>query len=407
MNLLTRLFLVLLRLAIGWHFLFEGLEKIDSYFRGPVEGKSVWSSEAYLRESTGPLAPLVREQLGDPNQAALERLTVQEGELPSALKKDWQDYYDRFAAFYEYNDARAFQPETLRLLAAMPAAGSPAAVPLPGLAQFGHVGARADLAVAESVALHWLLHGQREIEVTFSKITEKVIRTTPERIKTYREKLAQLREIEEYGLRAFGRDVWKKKLATLKDEVKTQRTELLDELNRPMRAALDAAFKVRLTKTQRERGPLPEPDTKGRLWWINQITMWGITAVGTCLILGLFTRCACLGGALFLLSVYAFMPALPWLPVSPRAEGHYFFVNKNLVEMLALLALATTPSGRWAGLDGLLRIFRPRRLQKPPPPGNKQGWATPGAGVSHSSYTAPGASGLTSPTTAKEPYHGP
>ena len=32
------------------------------------------------------------------------------------------------------------------------------------------------------------------------------------------------------------------------------------------------------------------------------------------------------------------------------AEGHYFIVNKNLVEMLACLVIATTPTGLWIGL---------------------------------------------------------
>src|SRR5437660_1578973 len=107
MNALTRVFLVVLRLAIGWHFLFEGLDKLDSYFRGPVEGKTLWSSEAYLRESTGPLAPMFRSQLGDPNQAALDRLTLPPGDrpqLPPAVKKDWQDHFDRFVAFYHVGD---------------------------------------------------------------------------------------------------------------------------------------------------------------------------------------------------------------------------------------------------------------------------------------------------------------
>jgi hypothetical protein len=47
------------------------------------------------------------------------------------------------------------------------------------------------------------------------------------------------------------------------------------------------------------------------------------------------------------------MPPWPGLPDNPRAEGHYLYINKNLIEMLALLALATTRSGRWAGLDAL------------------------------------------------------
>ena len=65
----TRFLLVVLRLAIGWHFLFEGIEKLDSYFRGPAEGKAVWTSEHYLRESTGPLRGVFRAQAGDLNEA--------------------------------------------------------------------------------------------------------------------------------------------------------------------------------------------------------------------------------------------------------------------------------------------------------------------------------------------------
>ena len=63
------------------------------------------------------------------------------------------------------------------------------------------------------------------------------------------------------------------------------------------------------------------------------------------------SRPACVAGALFLLLVYLSMPPFPGLPDNLKAEGHYFIVNKNLIEMLALLTLSTTFSGRWLGLD--------------------------------------------------------
>jgi uncharacterized membrane protein YphA (DoxX/SURF4 family) len=427
MNVLTRIFLVLLRLAIGWHFLFEGLDKLDSYFRGTAEGKSVWSSEAYLRESTGPLAPLFREQLGDPNQAALDRLTLplaQPGlrqQLPPALVKDWQDNFNRFVAFYHVGDeswtppraegkkGKWIPPDQLRVLGVAPAGGLPAAVPWPALMvsqpqerpdKLQLVLARVRLEHAEEAALDWLIKGKREVEVTFSKVTERVVRTTPQRIETYKNKLRELRDIEAHGLMAFGKDVWKRKLGALKDEIITLRTELLADLNRPTEEALEFTYK-NLTPAQRELGPLPpREEGRTRLWWINQITMWGITAVGTCLIVGLFTRTACLGGAAFLLMVYLAMPALPWLPINPRAEGHYFFVNKNIIEMLALLTLATTHSGRWAGLDGLLYFFGPWRLRKGPRPVTKSVWGAAPGSASPSAHA-------TSPTTVKEPSHGP
>jgi hypothetical protein len=71
-------------------------------------------------------------------------------------------------------------------------------------------------------------------------------------------------------------------------------------------------------------------------------------------------------GAYLLFMFFLAMPPLPGWPESPRAEGHYLFINKNVIEMLALLTLATTRSGRWAGLDGLLQFLRPRRWQNTP-----------------------------------------
>ena len=92
-----------------------------------------------------------------------------------------------------------------------------------------------------------------------------------------------------------------------------------------------------------------------------------MTAVGACLLLGLLTRTACVGGAIFLLMFTLALPALPGLPINTRAEGTYLFVNKNMIEMLALLALATTRSGRWLGLDALLQFLNPWRWRQPRP----------------------------------------
>ncbi len=427
MTFLTRCTLVLLRLAIGWHFLIEGLEKLDShyhFFHHAVEGKAPWSSEGYLKESSGPLSHVFREQAGDPNRAALERLAVppaQPGkprELPPALAKDWQDYFARFVAHYGVGDVKAFQPELLRVLAVAPGAPFPADVPWPALApgagaeptdKIQLVLAKVTLDHAGQEALNWLLHGERETVRSFARVTEKVRETTPDRIKAYRADLQQLREIEDYGLRAFGKDVWKKKLADLKKKVAAERAELLAEVNRPMREAMEFTHKHRLTKAQQDRGPLPQPETRGQVWWINQVTMWGLTAVGACLLLGLCTRTACVAGAGFLLMFYLPMPALPWLPANPRAEGHYLFINKNIIEMLALLALATTASGRWAGLDGLIYVLNPwRRLRDEPRRVTNQEWA-----AGRASATGPRSEVGTDlpppspPSPVKEPAHGP
>src|SRR5438128_886760 len=127
-----------------------------------------------------------------------------------------------------------------------------------------------------------------------------------------------------------------------------------------------------LSANQEQLGPVRQPQSAAvqnwrewnRLDWIDGITRYAILAIGACLLLGLFSRTACLAGAGFLFLTYLALPAFPWLPESPRSEGSYLFVNKNVIEMLALLVLATTASGRWAGLDGLLRALMPWRWRK-------------------------------------------
>src|SRR5262249_57167930 len=96
----------------------------------------------------------------------------------------------------------------------------------------------------------------------------------------------------------------------------------------------------------------------------------GLAILGLCLLFGLFSRTACVLAAGFLLMTSLCVPPWPWLPVAPNTEGYYAFVNKNVIEMLALLVLATTASGRWFGLDALIHaiFFGRRRAVAPPPP---------------------------------------
>ena len=109
--------------------------------------------------------------------------------------------------------------------------------------------------------------------------------------------------------------------------------------------------------------------------------------------LGLFTPLAALGGAAYLLSFYLSMPPWPGLPEGPNLEGHYRYVNKNLIEMLACLALASTPNGLWIGIDALLFgwIGRGRRVAKggdpPRPPWPAQAEARRRSPPSRSSLT--------------------
>lgn len=87
---------------------------------------------------------------------------------------------------------------------------------------------------------------------------------------------------------------------------------------------------------------------------IDSVTMWGLTIVGVLLMLGLFTRLASLAAIGFLAMFYIASPPLVGYMSSIPSEGSYLIVNKNLVELLALVVILLTRTGRFAGLDRLL-----------------------------------------------------
>ena len=93
----------------------------------------------------------------------------------------------------------------------------------------------------------------------------------------------------------------------------------------------------------------------------NLITMYGLTIVGVLLILGLFTRLASLGGIGFILLFYLATPPFVGYFYSIPSEGSYLIVNKNLVELAALVVILLTGSGRFAGLDRILHVLFARR----------------------------------------------
>src|SRR6266545_3371031 len=96
----------------------------------------------------------------------------------------------------------------------------------------------------------------------------------------------------------------------------------------------------------------------------NLITMYGLAIVGVLLILGLFTRLAAIAGIGFILLFYLCNPPFVGYFYSIPTEGSYLIVNKNLVELCALVVILLTRSGLFAGLDRILHglFFRRTRL---------------------------------------------
>jgi thiosulfate dehydrogenase [quinone] large subunit len=82
---------------------------------------------------------------------------------------------------------------------------------------------------------------------------------------------------------------------------------------------------------------------------VNPLNMWGLTLIGLGLVLGCFTRLASAAGILVLLLYYLCNPPFVGYFYSIPTEGGYLIVNKNLVDLAALLVILVTASGRAAG----------------------------------------------------------
>ena len=135
---------------------------------------------------------------------------------------------------------------------------------------------------------------------------------------------------------------------------------------RPRRAKIaDAAVVVvdfsPLAENHAATGPFAASSNPLDWKWIEQLAFlltWSLFGIGLCLMLGLFTRPAALAGAGFMLFVVLSQPSYPGVyPLDPPQLGHALLVNKDFVEMIALLVIASTSLGRWTGLDFFIHNF--------------------------------------------------
>ena len=109
-------------------------------------------------------------------------------------------------------------------------------------------------------------------------------------------------------------------------------------------------------------------DTPAVLSAVDVVNVWGQVAIGLGLMLGLVTQVACVAGAILLAFYYVARPPI-------------FLVSPILVEMLALVGLASVPTGRAFGLDRLLARRRrneeaeagPRQAVEGPAEGREPG----------------------------------
>ena len=258
--------------------------------------------------------------------------------MPPALAGDWENYARRFTVHYNLDEKQ-----------------------------------QAAVIEKENKALEnfkkWLSADSKAVVKTYPSGTVDVTEKNARRIEEYRDALRQLHDVYAKELPAFGKDVEKARLLKTKADVQQLRNSLqadVDEQTDQFKKSLAEM----LTDKQKALGPIPEPESPTFLTYLDSGTAWFLFLVGATLLFGVLTRTSCVLAAGFLLMTYLNTPAFPWLPTPPNQEGSYFFVSKNVIEMLALLTLATTRSGRWFGIDGILHpigraVFGRRAPQQP------------------------------------------
>jgi uncharacterized membrane protein YphA (DoxX/SURF4 family) len=289
-------FIVLLRIAIGWHFFYEGWEKVESR----VEGKAPFSAEVYVRNATGPLAPYFRRMIPDVDGLALLD--------PPTLKTRWTKDVDRLIKHYDLgNDKKAQAQQIL------------------------------------DENLKWIDYWFQDPDVI-------------QKQEKYQHELKQVEAVER-NPRALSYE--KERAWDARKALDADRRSVTAPVVEREKALVESIDK--LAKSDQIKVAEPPAAEWTSLDVANNVTIAGLLTIGLCLMAGFLTPFAALCAAVFLAMIYLSMPPWPGLPANPRAEGHYWIVSKNLVELIACLVIATTPSGHWVGLDALVFGARRRR----------------------------------------------
>jgi uncharacterized membrane protein YphA (DoxX/SURF4 family) len=395
-----RVFVLLaLRLAIGWHFLFEGLYKVQSHATGPTETNRPFTSEPYFKVAPGPIGALMRKQFSDPSKEIADKLTRPEEMSADAFAKlkDPQqaercpppvaEKFDalseaaaktyRTAAENELKAATATEEKAVKDATAaeekatMGAKSDDDKAKAKAVADEARAKAKADgdkaraaaqkkidraadggkeMVIDAKAAFARWVYGVDKRDCKVKGITGDVPLSARDRVEyvEWAKGVAKAAEERRAPSLGVGTGTDNKRVAEFRMDAVTAESDLARDAN---------AFVAELQKGLNGGKDVVEEPVTSRGQTMDKVTMWFLVGVGACLMFGLFTRVACLAAAGFLVMTYLAHPAFPWYPLPPNTEGNPVFVNKNVIECIALIALALYPTGRWLGLDAL--VLRP------------------------------------------------
>ena len=86
--------------------------------------------------------------------------------------------------------------------------------------------------------------------------------------------------------------------------------------------------------------------------WVDGLNMAALIIVGLTLTLGFFEKTGAFIGMGLLALYYLAHPSFPWL-AEVNVEGSYWFVNKNLIELVACMVIYQFPTAQYFGLSRL------------------------------------------------------
>jgi uncharacterized membrane protein YphA (DoxX/SURF4 family) len=331
--------LVLLRLIVGWHFFREGSQKVV-YDPHDGELRTNFTAEPFLVNAKGPLAGLYRANMPDGHGwrdlLATPRRNVPPTDEEATEQARWQ-------ADYELRRAQAAEKKEL-----LPVEFPPSA-PYRDWAERIRDDWRN--VVDDVKAIPALSEEQK-------KQAEKALNSRLQNVADYLGLHSQ--EIAEYRHELWRLANWQKspesgdvpfvdeRIATKASETTNtpatwvaQIEHFADQLQDDLKGLLSSEQQDQALTTAAMENAISDARAD-RLYIINIVTTIVTLGVGICLLLGLFTRLASIVGALFLLGVILSQP--PWLAESTATMP-------QVIEFVALLVLAATGAGRWAGLD--------------------------------------------------------
>ncbi|MFH1070404.1 MAG: DoxX family membrane protein, partial [Candidatus Glassbacteria bacterium] len=99
---------------------------------------------------------------------------------------------------------------------------------------------------------------------------------------------------------------------------------------------------------------------------VDLLNMWGLALIGLGLVFGVLVRTAAVSGIALLALYWVANPPLVESVKSMFTEGNYLLVDKNLVEMLALVVVAILPGSSRFRLDSLLALGARKEKAAPP-----------------------------------------